>query len=281
MNTQNMLNYNRIASAIDFIKNNFTAHPSLDEIAAHVNMSPSHFQKMFTDWAGVSPKKFLQYVSIAHAKHMLREKQATLFDTALDIGLSGTGRLHDLFVNIEAMTPGEYKNAGENLQIEYSFANTNFGKIIMASTAIGICHIAFYEDKKLALDALQKTFSKAHFVEKENKQHLNIGKVFNHQFNGSEKIKLHIKGTDFQIKVWETLLTIPMGNLATYGNIAQKINNPKAARAVGSAIGDNPIAYLIPCHRVIQSTGIFGGYMWGANRKTAIIGWEAAKTFTE
>jgi AraC family transcriptional regulator, regulatory protein of adaptative response / methylated-DNA-[protein]-cysteine methyltransferase len=281
MNTQNTLNFNRIASAIDFIKNNFTTHPSLDEIATHVNMSPSHFQKMFTDWAGVSPKKFLQYISIAHAKHMLREKQATLFDTALDIGLSGTGRLHDLFVNIESMTPGEYKNAGENLQIEYSFANTNFGEVIIASTQIGICHIAFYEDKKLAFDVLQKTFSKAHFVEKENKQHENIGKVFSHQFNGSEKIKLHIKGTDFQIKVWETLLTIPMGNLATYGNIAQKINNPKAARAVGSAIGDNPIAYLIPCHRVIQSTGIFGGYMWGPNRKTAMIGWEAAKIFAE
>jgi AraC family transcriptional regulator, regulatory protein of adaptative response / methylated-DNA-[protein]-cysteine methyltransferase len=281
MNTQNTLNFNRIASAIDFIKNNFTAHPSLDEIATQVNMSPSHFQKMFTNWAGVSPKKFLQYISIAHAKHMLREKQATLFDTALDIGLSGTGRLHDLFINIEAMTPGEYKNAGENLQIEFSFASTNFGEIIMASTQIGICHIAFYEDKKLAFDVLQNKFSKAHFFEKENKQHENIGKVFNHQFNGSEKIKLHIKGTDFQIKVWETLLTIPMGNLATYGNIAQKINNPKASRAVGSAIGDNPIAYLIPCHRVIQSTGIFGGYMWGSNRKAAMIGWEAAKTFVE
>ncbi len=281
MNTQYTLNFNRIAKAIGYIKNNFTAHPSLDEIAAHVNMSTSHFQKMFTDWAGVSPKKFQQYISIAHAKHMLREKQATLFDTALNIGLSGTGRLHDLFVNIEAMTPGEYKNAGENLIIEYSFGCTNFGEIIIASTPIGICHIAFYENKKLAFDALQKIFSKAHFLEKEKIQHKNISKVFSYEFNESEKIKLHIKGTDFQIKVWETLLTIPMGNLATYGSIAEKINNPKAARAVGSAIGDNPIAYLIPCHRVIQSTGIFGGYMWGPQRKTAIIGWEAAKTFVE
>jgi AraC family transcriptional regulator, regulatory protein of adaptative response / methylated-DNA-[protein]-cysteine methyltransferase len=281
MNTQDSFNFNRIATAIDFIKNNFTTHPSLDEIAAHVNMSASHFQKMFTDWAGVSPKKFLQYITVSHAKNMLRNKQATLFDAAIESGLSGTGRLHDLFINIEGMTPGEYKNGGEDLFIDYCFLESIFGSIIVAATQKGICHIAFYDDEKLAIVHLQKSFAKATYTQKENSFFQTVRTLFNNNFNEIQKIKLHLKGTDFQLKVWETLLTIPMGQLTTYGNIAQKINNPKASRAVGSAIGDNPIAFLIPCHRVIQSTGIFGGYMWGPNRKAAMIGWEAAKTFVQ
>jgi AraC family transcriptional regulator, regulatory protein of adaptative response / methylated-DNA-[protein]-cysteine methyltransferase len=276
MNVQHQTNFNRIAEAIDYLKNNYTNQPSLDELAAHVNLSPFHFQKMFTDWAGVSPKKFLQYITVANAKSLLREKQATLFDTAIETGLSGTGRLHDLFVNIEGMTPGEYKNGGENLRIDYCFAESIFGNIIVAATQKGICHIAFYDDEKLAIVHLQKSFTKATYAQKENPFFQNVRTVFNNNFNEMQKIKLHLKGTDFQLKVWETLLTIPMGQLSTYGNIASKINNPKASRAVGSAIGDNPVAFLIPCHRVIQSTGIFGGYMWGPKRKTAMIGWEGA-----
>ncbi len=274
MTMQHQTNFNRIAEAIDYLKNNFTNQPSLDELATHVHMSSFHFQKMFTDWAGVSPKKFVQYITVSHAKNILRNKQATLFDTAIETGLSGTGRLHDLFINIEGMTPGEYKNGGEDLQIDYCFAESIFGNIIIAATQKGICHIAFYDDENFAMEILQKSFPKANYFKKENPLFGDVRKVFNNKFNELHKIKLHVRGTDFQLKVWETLLTIPLGNLSTYGNIASKINNPKAARAVGSAIGDNPIAFLIPCHRVIQSTGIFGGYMWGPKRKTAMIGWE-------
>ncbi len=274
MSVQHQSNFNRIAEAIDYLKNNFTCQPSLDELAAHVHMSPFHFQKMFSDWAGVSPKKFLQYITVIHAKNMLRNKQATLFDTALKTGLSGTGRLHDLFINIEGMTPGEYKNDGKDLAIDYCFAESIFGNIIVAATQKGICYIAFYDDKKSAIAHLQKSFLKASYIEKDNPFFKNVLAIFNNNFEDIGKMKLHLKGTEFQLKVWETLLTIPTGQLSTYGNIATKINNPKAARAVGSAIADNPVAFLIPCHRVIQSTGIFGGYMWGPKRKTAMIGWE-------
>ncbi len=277
MNEQKQIDFNRIAEAIDYLKNNFINQPSLEEVAQHVNLSPFHFQKMFTDWAGVSPKKFIQYISINYAKNKLRNEQASLFDTAIQTGLSGTSRLHDLFINIEGMTPGEYKNGGVNLHIQYSFAETIFGNIFIASTLKGICHIAFYNDQSEAVSILKNVFPKATLEQKENHHHQNIASIFKCDFTIAESMKLHLKGTDFQLKVWETLLTLPIGQLTTYGAIAKKINNPKAFRAVGTAIGDNPVAFLIPCHRVIQSTGIFGQYMWGAKRKTAMLGWEAVK----
>ncbi len=277
MYSQNEIDFNRIAEAIYFVKNKFIAQPSLEEIAQHVHVSPAHFQKIFIEWAGVSPKKFLQYISLTHAKSKLRNEEAMLFDTALETGLSRTGRLHDLFIDIEEMTVGEYKNGGENLIIKYCYNESVFGKIITAATAKGVCYMAFYEDEALALNLLVKTFSNASFIEDQNPFQAAISKVFSNDYASAEKIKLHVKGTPFQLKVWETLLTIPFGRLATYGEISNKINSPKAARAVGSAIGKNPVAFLIPCHRVIQSTGLFGGYMWGEKRKTAIIGWEAVK----
>jgi AraC family transcriptional regulator, regulatory protein of adaptative response / methylated-DNA-[protein]-cysteine methyltransferase len=277
MYSQQQTDFDRISEAIDFIKNNFIAQPSLDEIANHVHLSASHFQKMFTEWAGVSPKKFLQYISINYAKAKLRNEQASLFDTALETGLSGTGRLHDLFINIEGMTPGEYKNGGENLIITYNYAESVFGKILIAKTKKGICYIAFYEDEAIAFLLLKNNFPKAIFTEEKNVDQKDILNILTNEYDSIHKIKLHLKGTDFQLKVWETLLTIPSGALATYGDIAKQIENPKASRAVGSAIGSNPVAYLIPCHRVIQASGIFGGYMWGPKRKTAIIGWEAAQ----
>ncbi|MFN0080878.1 MAG: methylated-DNA--[protein]-cysteine S-methyltransferase [Ferruginibacter sp.] len=277
MYSQNETDFSRIAEAIYFIKNNFIAQPSLEEIAQHVHVSPSHFQKMFIEWAGVSPKKFLQYISINYAKSKLRNEQTTLFDAALETGLSSTGRLHDLFINIEGMTPGEYKNGGENLTIRYSYDESIFGKIITAATAKGICYMAFFEKEDVALSILVKSFPNAFFMEEENHFQATISKIFSKDGASLEKIKLHLKGTPFQLKVWETLLTIPFGGLVTYGSISDKIDSPKAARAVGSAIGKNPVAFLIPCHRVIQSTGLFGSYMWGEKRKTAIIGWEAVK----
>ena len=277
MISQAQTDFDRIAEAIDFIKKNFLLQPSLDDIAKYVNMSPSHFQKMFTEWAGVSPKKFLQYISLNYAKSKLRKEQATLFNTALDAGLSSTSRLHDMFIKIEGMTPAEYKNGGQDLNIAYSFTNTNFGNIIIANTSIGICYLAFYDEEIAALNLLKKHFPNATFIASKDKYQLEILKVFQNDFSNIKEIKLHLKGTAFQLKVWETLLNIPSGNLSTYGEVASIAGNPKAARAAGTAIGDNPVAYLIPCHRVIQSSGIFGGYMWGPKRKTAIIGWEAAK----
>jgi AraC family transcriptional regulator of adaptative response/methylated-DNA-[protein]-cysteine methyltransferase len=184
--------------------------------------------------------------------------------------------LHDLFINIEGMTPGEYKKGGENLSINYSFAESPFGNILVASTAKGICHIAFADDEKKALEALQKTFPNADYKQMVDLAQQNVLYIFTHDWSKLNQIKLHLKGTEFQLKVWETLLKIPMGQLTTYGNIAKQIQQPNASRAVGTAIGDNPVAFLIPCHRVIQSSGVFGQYHWGSTRKTAIIGWEAA-----
>src|SRR3954447_638838 len=277
MNIQEETNYNRIAAAISYIKDNFKTQPQLEEVAQQINVSPFHFQKMFTDWAGVSPKKFLQYITVEHAKRMLQEEQATLFDTAIETGLSGTGRLHDLFINIEGMTPGEYKNGGENLTINYSFAESPFGNILVASTPVGICHISFADNEAAAFSALQQNFPSATYKQMVDLAQQNVLYFFTHDWSKLNQVKLHLKGTAFQLKVWESLLKIPMGQLSTYGAIAKSLQSPNASRAVGTAIGSNPVAFLIPCHRVIQSSGIFGGYHWGSVRKTAIIGWEAAR----
>ncbi|MBU0695648.1 MAG: methylated-DNA--[protein]-cysteine S-methyltransferase [Bacteroidetes bacterium] len=273
---QEQINYQRIAEAIDYIRQNYKQQPSLDEIAERINVSPFHFQKIFTDWAGVSPKKFLQFISLKHAKQLLQKKESTLFDVAFQTGLSGTSRLHDLFVSIEGMTPGEFKNGGENLNIDYQFYQSPFGGILIACTAKGICFMAFADDKEKEILNLKSHFPNAEFYQLSNKLHQQALLIFSKDWKEKSQLKLHLKGTVFQLKVWEALLKIPIGNLTTYGTIAQEIENPKASRAVGTAIGSNPVAFLIPCHRVIQSTGEFGGYLWGPTRKTAIIGWEAA-----
>lgn len=277
MKVQQEINFNRIADAIGYLSQNFTSQPDLDEVAAKVHLSPFHFQKLFTEWAGVSPKKFLQYISVEYAKGILKNKQATLFDAANETGLSGTGRLYDLFIKIEGMTPGEFKKGGENLRINYSYAESPFGNILVASTHKGICYMAFANDKADAFSTLHNHFPNAHFRQITDLIQQNALDIFSKDWSQTDQIKLHLKGTDFQLKVWETLLKIPVGKLSTYGNIAGEIHNPKASRAVGTAIGSNPVAYIIPCHRVIRSTGTFGGYMWGPSRKTAIIGWEAAQ----
>ena len=274
-----MTDYERIKKAIEFIRSNFQQQPDLDAVAKEVYLSPFHFQRLFKDWAGVSPKKFLQYISLQHAKKLLH--QHTVSDTAYETGLSGSSRLHDLFINIEGMTPGEYKNGGEQLQINYSFAETPFGNIIVASTAKGICHLAFADDEKEALQQLELQFPKAQYRQVVDTIQQNALFIFTQDWKDLSKIKLHLKGTAFQIKVWEALLKIPMGDVSTYSGIATSIHNPNASRAVGTAIGDNPVAFLIPCHRVIRSTGDFGQYHWGSIRKTAMIGWEAAKTNPE
>ncbi len=277
MDTENNINYQRVAKAIDYINKNFEQQPSLEEIAEHIHLSPFHFQRLFTNWAGISPKKFLQYTSIQHAKNILQNSSSTLLDTAYKTGLSGTGRLHDLFIKIEGMSPGEYKKDGDNLAIYYQYSDSIFGQILVASTEKGICYMGFSDDKESAFLELKTRFPLARYTEQKTKFQQNALQIFTSDWNNINQIKLHLKGTEFQLKVWEALLNIPMGHLTTYGDIAQSIQKPSASRAVGTAIGKNPIAFLIPCHRVIQASGNYGGYMWGETRKRAIIGWEASK----
>jgi AraC family transcriptional regulator, regulatory protein of adaptative response / methylated-DNA-[protein]-cysteine methyltransferase len=269
--------YNKMADAIAYLDENSREQPSLDEMAKHIHLSPFHFQRLFKDWVGISPRKYLQYISANYAKSLLRTKESNLFDTAFETGLSGTGRLHDLFIILEGMTPGEYKNGGENLSINYSFAESPFGNIIGASTEKGICYLAFFEDSKIALMDLRTQFPNATYREQEDKIQQSALNIFRNDWSKLNEIKLNLKGTAFQLKVWEALLSIPFGSLTTYGEIAKKIDCPKAPRAVGTAIGSNPIAYLIPCHRVIQQSGNIGGYHWNPIRKKLMIGWEAAR----
>lgn len=274
MKQEEHIHYRQIEKAIGYIVKNFKQQPKLETIAAAMHISPAHFQRLFTAWAGTSPKKFLQYISVEHAKTLLREEKTSLFDATAETGLSSTSRLHDLFINIEGMTPAEYKKGGLNLMINYSFSKSLFGDIIIASTAKGICHLAFFEDKNTAVTSLKTLFPNASFKEKTTAMQKNALTLFSKQPVNLPEIKLHLKGTDFQLKVWKSLLNIPQGELSTYKKIAKNIGNQKAARAVGTAIGKNPIAYLIPCHRVIKTSGKFDGYRWGTIRKTAIIGWE-------
>lgn len=278
MEPQQEIDYKRIAEAIEYFRHNFKSQPGLEDAAEHVHLSPFHFQRMFQDWAGVTPKQFVQYLSVEHAKQMLKQTGATLFDTAIETGLSGTSRLHDLFMKVEGMTPGEYKNGGELLNINYSFAESPFGLIIVASTNKGICHMAFADEgRDKAFANLQNVFPNASYTQLVDSIQQNALFIFGQDWSKLGQIKLHLKGTQFQIKVWETLLKVPMGGLTTYADLAEKAGHKGASRAVGTAIGSNPVAFLIPCHRVIKSTGEIGQYHWGSTRKNAIIGWEASK----
>jgi len=272
--------YERIAKAISYINEHFREQPDLKRVADEIHLSEFHFQRLFQRWAGVSPKKFLEYISVEHAKDLLKQN-ASLAEASYNVGLSGTGRLHDLFVNIEGMTPGEFKNNGGDLTINYSFYSTPFGAIIMASTPKGICHIGFANNKQRSLRILRDKYANASLKQKRDPFHQDALRIFQTDWSNISEIKLHLKATPFQLKVWEALLKIPFGQISSYAQIAEAISYPTASRAVGTAIGDNPVAYLIPCHRVIKSTGVIGNYHWGDVRKSAIIGWEAARTFGE
>jgi len=271
------IQYHKIAKAIAYLDENFKQQPSLDQVAEQLHMSTFHFQRLFKEWVGISPKKYLQFLTVSYAKSQLETEKASLLNVAADAGLSGTGRLHDLFVNIEGMTPGEYKKGGQDLTINYSFAETPFGDVLVASTSKGICYLAFIENAEQGIEGLKKQFPNATYQEKSDLNQDNTLLIFNNDWRQLSEIKLHLKGTDFQLKVWQALLSIPQGGLVTYGEVARRINQPTASRAVGTAIGSNPIAYLVPCHRIIQSSGNTGGYRWNPIRKKAMIGWEAAK----
>ena len=271
------IQYDKIAKAIEYLDENFKEQPSLDQVAEQLHMSTFHFQRLFKEWVGVSPKKYTQFLTVNYAKKQLETEKMSLQNVAAETGLSGTSRLHDLFVNIEGMTPGEYKKGGQSLTIHYSFSETLFGHVIVASTHKGICYLAFVEDESQGFEELKQQFPNATYQQKVDKTQQDSLSIFNNDWDNLSEIKLHLKGTDFQLKVWQALLSIPQGGLVTYGEVARRISQPTAARAVGTAIGSNPIAYLIPCHRIIQSSGNSGGYRWNPIRKKAIIGWEAAK----
>jgi len=274
MSTSDSINFERIREAIEFIDTHYKRQPGLEEIASHVHLSPFHFQRMFKEWAGISPKQFLQYISVEQAKKCLKEGESSLFDAAYQVGLSGTGRLHDLFVKIEGMTPGEYKNGGKSLSINYSYATTLFGRVLIATTQKGICYMAFVKEEAIALKELQSLFPNATCRNCSDEMHQKALSILSFRSSSPDLIRLHLKGTDFQLKIWQALLKIPSGQLTTYGAIARYTDHPQAVRAVGSAVGKNPVAYLIPCHRVILSTGAFGEYHWDGARKKAIIGRE-------
>lgn len=275
---QHMVNYERIASAIAFVQQHFKEQPSLSDIAGHVHISPEHFQRMFQEWAGTSPKKFLQYITLQHAKMLLSEGKNSLFEAAFDTGLSSTSRLHDLFIKIEGMTPAEYKHGGRSLNLTYAYYPTPFGNTLIASTEKGICAVAFEDDAGEALRQLRVKYPNASFAHKEEGMHQAVLTFFNKDWDNLQEIKLHLRATTFQLKVWEALLKIPAGKLASYQQVAETLHHKRASRAVGNAIGSNPIAYLIPCHRVIQTSGVLGGYRWGTVRKKALIAWESALT---
>ncbi len=269
--------YETAREAIAYIVANHYRQPSLSEIASAVGLSDSHFQRLFTEWVGSSPKQFLRYVTLNYAKYVIKAKlENTLFDVADEVGLSSSSRLHDMFVSIEGMTPNEYVNGGATLVISYSYWDTLFGKMVVASTAKGICHIAFVVDENDGLDRVRKDFKNATLIEEPKEMHQAVIAILNRQ-GDLPQVKLHLKGTPFQLKVWEALLQIPEGRLSTYGLLAEQLENPGASRAVGTAIGKNPIAVLIPCHRVIQQTGLLGGYMWGPEKKRLIVSWELTK----
>lgn len=270
---QTIADYKRVEEAIRYLADRFSDQPGLGEVAEHVHLSPFHFQRLFKRWAGTTPKRFLQFLTVEYAKRRLEESGSVL-DASLEAGLSGPGRLHDHFVAIEAMTPGEYKRGGKGLRIGYGFHNSPFGECLLAATSRGVCSLSFVdENRELALSGLQKRWPAAVWEESPAQTEPLAGTIF-----GDEApVVLHLKGTNFQLNVWRALLSIPEGHLVSYADLARAVGRPRAARAVAGAVAANPVGYLIPCHRVIRQIGALGGYRWGETRKRALIGWEAAR----
>ncbi len=277
MSIQQHIDYQRIEQAIRFIEDNFQRQPSLKEIAEEVNLSEFHFDRMFTKWAGTSPQRFMRFLSKEYAKDVLTQTK-DLLDTTVQMGLSSSSRLHDLFVTFEAITPAEFKRKGEGLRISYGTHETPFGYAFIAVTTRGILELTFLSEHE-AIDeliSLKNTFPRAEFIENQEDTSVFINQIFV-ETDHKSPLTLLVRGTNFQIKVWEALLKIPSGKLACYEDIAKLIEQPTAQRAVGTAIGSNHIAYLIPCHRVIQKVGTTGNYRWGEYRKKAILGWESSR----
>ncbi|TNI99462.1 bifunctional transcriptional activator/DNA repair enzyme AdaA [Aeromonas veronii] len=273
-----MSDYARIADAIRFIASQVERQPTLDEIAAHVHLSPFHFQRLFSRWAGVTPKRYLQVLTLERAKALLQESRP-LLEVADTLGLSSGSRLYDHFVQLEAVTPGEYKQRGAGLVIDHGVHDTPFGQAFVALTPRGVCNFSFLDEKapEAPLAALAHSWPEAELREAPSRTQGVINTMFDGNKAPDRPISLHVSGTNFQISVWRALLQIPPAKVVSYAQVASAVGNPKAARAVGLAVGANPVALMIPCHRVIQQNGKLGGYHWGETRKQAIHAWEAAR----
>ncbi len=270
--------YERIETAIRFIEGRVRDQPTLSEIASHVHLSIYHFQRLFRRWAGVSPKRFLQYLTVHHAQHLLRQSH-NLLAVAHDTGLSGSGRLHDLLVNMHAVTPGEWKRLGSGLTILYGFHGSPFGECLIALTERGICSLTFVAagGRARAVHELHAVWPGARFRCSESATRSVCSRIFTRaKRRSAQSIDLFVRGGNFQVKVWEALMRIPSGALVSYNGLAERLGNPRAARAVAHAVARNPVGILIPCHRVIRSTGAFGDYHWGEIRKKAILARESA-----
>jgi AraC family transcriptional regulator of adaptative response/methylated-DNA-[protein]-cysteine methyltransferase len=275
--------YLRIEKAILFLEGNFRRQPDLREVARSVHLSEYHFQRLFRRWAGISPKRFIQFLTLEHAKKLLEESRS-LLEATYASGLSSLGRLHDLFVNIEAVTPGEFKMQGAGLEISYGFHPSPFGECLLAVTGRGVCGLGFVGPggRAKALRDFKGRWKEARFTENPRKTRPCLEQIFGRpRTNGAHPMTLFLRGTNFQIKVWEALLRIPPGSVVSYEDLARHLGKPQASRAVGSAVAQNPVAFLIPCHRVIRKIGITGDYHWGAARKKAMLAWEAARTTGE
>jgi AraC family transcriptional regulator of adaptative response/methylated-DNA-[protein]-cysteine methyltransferase len=271
--------YSRIERAICFLEGNYRRQPELREVAESVHLSEFHFQRLFHRWAGISPKRFVQFLTLEYAKKLLEQSHSVL-DATYDAGLSSPGRLHDLFVNIEAMTPGEFKAKGAGLGISYGFHPSPFGECLLAVTGKGICGLGFMGKGGRAetLRDFQRRWPEAHMEMNSRLTQPYVSRIFGGQKgNGDRPLTLLLRGTNFQVRVWEALLRIPLGSVTCYEDLAASLGKARAARAVGGAVGRNPIAFLIPCHRVIRKVGVTGDYHWGAARKKAMLVWEAAR----
>lgn len=277
---ENSINYERIEQAILYLEKNFQHQPELDEVAEKVHLSPFHFQRIFTEWAGISPKRFLQFLTVGYLKEKL-EISKNLVEAAEVAGLSSQSRVYDLFTTLEAVTPQEYKQHGAGIRIEYGLHETPFGTCLIGVTDRGICWLSFLhtdEDPRQEIELMKGHWHNSTFHQDQELTSAFVEKIFYRaKPGGLEKLHVFVKGTNFQVKVWEALLKIPLGEVTTYQNIGASIKSPRAMQAVGSAVGSNHIAYLIPCHRVIRKDGMLGEYRWTSARKKSIIGWEMAK----
>ncbi len=277
--SQQSYDYERIEKAIRFIEENYRTQLDLEEMASSVHLSKYHFDRLFKRWAGVSPIQFQQFLTLEYTKERL-SRSTSLLDTSLDAGLSGPGRLHDLFVNFDAMSPGEFKRQGADLEISYGIGPSPFGDCLLALTERGICHLGFVENDEgaAAVRRLRRSWPDALFIEKPKVARSVVKRIFDPGAAGRNRpFTLLLKGTNFQVNVWRALLTIPEGRVVCYQDVASYLGCPAAHRAVANAVAVNPVGYLIPCHRVISKTGKFHRYRWGATRKKALIGWEAAR----
>lgn len=270
--------YQRIATAIRYIQSRTGEQPGLKEVANAVHMGEFHFQRLFSRWAGISPKRLLQLLTLENAKKQL-QADADVLAASHAVGLSGSSRLHDLFVNLEALTPGEYKTKGRGIQIEYGFHPSPFGQCLVARTRRGVCFLGFVEDnaQEAAIEDMRSRWPLAEYNDNPGATLPTIKMIFNPAKRGSESLNLLVRGTNFQVQVWNALLRIPAGQVTSYSAIARWLGKPGASRAVGTAVGSNPVSWLIPCHRVLRNDGGLGGYHWGETRKNALLAWEAAR----